>query len=307
MKTAILLLVFNRVETTRNVFEAIRQAKPARLYVAADGPRENQPGEYELCEEARRVAMEVDWRCEVKTLFRENNLGCGKAVAEAITWFFEQESEGIIFEDDCVPDMSFFGFCEELLEKYRHEPRVMTIGGTFIGSGTHKNPNKIPISTSYFFSKNVECWGWASWRRAWNLFDYHVVNWPLLRTTDWLHRIGDGSKKFKQTWEDNFQRVHRGADDIWDYQWVFSIWSHDGLSILPTKNLVANIGFDENATHTKHGDGVLDKLPIESIEFPLRHPNLIERNQEMDKWINQRDILVSEHPKFSNILWRVFR
>jgi hypothetical protein len=308
MKTAILFPVFNRVETTSKVFKAIRQARPPRLYVAADGPRQDRPGEYELCIDTRKVATEVDWPCEVKTLFRENNLGCGRSVSEAITWFFEQELEGIILEDDCLPDKSFFRFCEQLLEKYRHEPRVMTIGGTFIGSGPHKSPNKSPnISTSYFFSRHVECWGWASWRRAWHLFDYHLVNWPHLRNTDWLLRIGDGSQNFQQSWENRFQSVHQGRDDTWAYRWVFSIWFQKGLCILPTKNLVVNIGFNENAAHTKKGDGFHDKLPIESIKFPLSHPNLIERNQEMDKWMDQLYIYIFGCPKPSSMLRKVFR
>lgn len=288
MKTAILLLVFNRAETTIKVMEAIRSAQPERLYVVADGPRQNMPGEFELCEHARKVAVEVNWTCEVKTLFREKNLGCGMGVADGINWFFEQESEGIILEDDCVADISFFRFCEELLEKYREERKVMMIGGTFIGSGLHSSLYERPEnSTSYFFSKHVECWGWASWRRAWRQFDYNLANWPILRATDLLKSISDGTPSFAQDWENRFQAVYRGTNQIWDFQWVYSIWTHGGLSILPTKNLVANIGFDEKATHTKSGNGLFEKLPIEPMEFPLRHPSLISRNQVMDRWIDR--------------------
>jgi hypothetical protein len=308
VNSAILLLIFNRVDTTSKVFESIRQARPARLYVAADGPRPDLPGELELCQEARKIATNVDWPCELKTLFREKNLGCGKAVAEGISWFFEQEPEGIILEDDCVPDISFFRFCEELLEKYRNEPRVMMISGTFIGSGIRENPLLgSSVSNSYFFSRHVEIWGWASWRRAWNLFDYYLVSWPKLRNTNWLIRICDGNQNLQQSWENRFQIVYRGTDRIWGYKWVYAIWAHNGLTIIPTKNLVANIGFDERATHTKQSDGFMDKLPVETIEFPLNHPILFERNKNLDILMDQTLISLYKQPKSLNKLHRILR
>jgi hypothetical protein len=304
----VLLLIFNRPDLTRQVFARIREARPGRLYIAADGPRQTRIGEYELCEEARKIAKEVDWPCEVKILFREKNLGCGKAVSEAISWLFENEQEGIILEDDCIPDGSFFRFCGELLELYRDEPRVMMIGGTFAGSGPHEFSKKSPnLSASYFFSRHVVCWGWATWRRAWNLFDYKITSWPRLRNTDWLHKISDGSQYHQKYWESSFQSIHNGIVDIWDFQWVFSVWFYNGLSIQPMKNLVTNIGYDENATHTKIGDGFANTLPNESIEFPLGHPDLIERNQEMDRWIDQLIAYLYGHSEHIDTLHKVYR
>jgi len=171
LRTPVLFLVFNRLDTTKKVFQVIKKAKPPRLYIAADGPRETKEGEAERVKAVRDYVMSnMDWECEVKTLFREKNLGCGKAVSEAITWFFENEEMGIILEDDCLPTQSFFWFCEELLIRYKHEEKIMQINGSsFL-------PN-IDIKESYFFSKYNHIWGWASWRRAWKHFHMQYPNW----------------------------------------------------------------------------------------------------------------------------------
>ena len=161
----ILFLIFNRPETTKKVFSAIKEVQPPRLYIAADGPRSEQPDEADHCELARTIATKVDWDCEVKTLFRDQNLGIRIAVSQAIDWFFEQEPEGIILEDDCLPDQSFFWFCKELLEKYRNDTRIMHIGGTNFQFGKNRT------NYSYYFSRYAHIWGWASWRRAWEYYD----------------------------------------------------------------------------------------------------------------------------------------
>ena len=160
MTPAVLFIIFNRPETTQRVFDAIRLAKPTRLYIAADGPRENKTGEKELCEQARKIAQNVDWDCEVKTLFQKENLGCGKAVSHAISWFFENEDMGIILEDDCLPHQSFFKYCEELLEKYKNNDRIGIISGN-----NFQKKRKIG-SFSYYFSDIVNIWGWATWARS---------------------------------------------------------------------------------------------------------------------------------------------
>ena len=171
VNTPVLFLIFNRPETTEIVFSVIRKAEPPRLYVAADGPRPDYPNDAESCEIVRAIATDVNWDCKVKTLFRDQNLGCKLAASKAIDWFFEQELEGIILEDDCLPDQSFFWFCQELLGKYRDDTRIMHIGGTNFQFGKERT------KYSYYFSRYAHVWGWASWRRAWKFYDVEMKNW----------------------------------------------------------------------------------------------------------------------------------
>ncbi len=276
--TPILFLVFNRPGPTQRVFQCVRKIRPSRLYIAADGPRRNCPKEKEKCKEVRAIATDVDWDCEVKTLFREENLGCRIAVSTAIDWFFENEPEGIILEDDCLPDQSFFIFCEELLQRYRKNERVMVISGNYF-HGDYLLP-----SCSYFFSRYNHCWGWASWRRAWQHYEPKMSSWPRLRGTDWLINLGDGHRDFQRCWSRIFDIAKEGKVDSWAYRWTFSCWVQDGLSVLPYKNLVKNIGFGEDSTHTK-GDGKwIGKIPLETMPLPLVHPREIEPNKIADRW-----------------------
>jgi len=228
----------------------------------------------------RRIATAVDWPCEVSRLFREKNLGCGAAVGSAIDWFFEREPEGIILEDDCLPDQSFFWFCEELLERYRADPKVMMISG---GCPIRKR-HEIPAS--YFFSQRVDAWGWASWKRAWQYNDRKLDLWPKVRETAWLMQLGGEHKDFREFWTGVFDTVHTGTLDTWDYQWVFSVWLQNGLTIVPAKNLVKNIGFGCDATHTKDDGGWIARLPLETMAFPLEHPPAVKPDHTADRWID---------------------
>src|SRR5271165_4717676 len=185
MRSPILFLVFNRPETTRRVFETIRAARPPKLYVSADGPRAGRAGEPQRCDEARRIATSVDWPCEVKTLFRDANLGCKMGVSTGISWFFDQEPEGIILEDDIVPLPSFFDYCDELLARYRDDERVAMI------SGCNPIANDFRVDESYFFARFCGIWGWASWRRAWRHYDVNISAWPAWRAESRLKNIGD--------------------------------------------------------------------------------------------------------------------
>jgi GT2 family glycosyltransferase len=297
LETAVLFLVFNRPETTRRAFEAIRRARPARLYVAADGPRASRPGEAELCEEARRIATAIDWPCEVHELFRPANLGCGAAVSNAIDWFFEHEHEGIILEDDCVADMSFFAYCEALLERYRTEPAVMVISG----SCYHPRPQE--LRASYFFSRYPHIWGWATWRRAWRHNDRKMSRWPELRSSDWLSRIGDGDSAFVTYWKEMFDAVHAARTDTWGYQWLHSCWAQDGLAILSSRNLVKNIGFGDDATHTR-GGGWRARLPLEIMSFPLVHPEDMKIDHAADRWMDV-NVYGTRVPVYRRILRKV--
>jgi hypothetical protein len=257
--------------------ETIRSARPQRLYVAADGPREHF-GERARCEEARLIASTVDWPCEVHTFFRERNLGCRIAVSTAINWFFEREMEGIILEDDCVPCQSFFPYCDELLERFRYDERIMCISGDNFQQG------RSVTAYSYYFSRYMHSWGWASWRRAWRLYDSNMNFWADYRQSRGLESWSDGDPTFVSYWTEIFDRVARGEIDTWDYQWTFTCWAQHALTCLPVRNLVTNIGFGHSdATHTTHVIGFGSNLPREALEFPLCHPPIVARNIEADR------------------------
>lgn len=279
--TAVLFLVFNRPEMTSKVFEAIRQARPERLFVAADGPREHKPGEAEKCRQVRQIATAVDWNCEVMTLFREENLGCGPAVAEAITWFFSHVEEGVILEDDCLPSQDFFRFCSVLLEYYRTDTRIMQIGGNNLLPEEYRDREY-----SYFFSNHNYIWGWATWRRAWNLFTYDMKYYDevtLKRYHDKYFQSFDEQDYFEYV----FDRTYLGVDDptSWDYQWQFSRMLHAGLTIVPSSNLVLNRGYGSDATHTVNENGLISGLKLEPMEFPLKHPEFVMVDRERDSVI----------------------
>lgn len=274
LNTAVLFLVFNRLDTTKQVFEAIREAKPPRLYIAADGARELKDGEDEKVNAVREyITSNIDWECEVKTLFRDENLGCKMAVSGAIDWFFENEEMGIILEDDCLPSQSFFWFCEELLVKYKDDTRVGQI------SGFNPLNNFNNSDTSYLFSKFGPIWGWASWRRAWSNYDVHIKCWPEIKDGEIMSFITDSRKE--AIWRESlFDDIYTKKIDTWDYQWAFSKLINSELSIVPNKNLIQNIGFGDDATHTK---GAIDERLNKVFEvYNLNHPTYILRNKKFD-------------------------
>ena len=293
LTTPVLFLVFNRPDMTRQVFEAIRQAKPPRLYVGADGPRADKAGEAEKVEQVRRIATQVDWDCEVKNLFREKNLGCRVAVSSAIDWFFKNEEEGIILEDDCLPSQSFFWFCEELLERYRGDMGIMAVSGD--------NFQKCPARSefSYYFSRFNHCWGWASWRRAWSYYEKDMQTWPYIRDNDYMQDILL-DKTAAKYWSKIFETAYRNKIDSWAYRWTFSCWIQNGLTILPNVNLVSNIGFGEDGTHTS-GDSPLSKMAAFELSFPLKHPNWMIRDKKADDYTQK---IIFNQP---NIFYRVIR
>jgi len=291
LNTAVLFLVFNRPDTTRQVFDAIRKAKPPRLYLAADGPREGKAGEARRVEEVREyVTQNVDWDCEVKTLFREENLGCKYAVSSAITWFFDNEEQGIVLEDDCLPSQSFFWFCEEILEKYKNDLRVWHVGGT--------NPiDEKASSSSYYFSNYNRIWGWATWRRAWSHYNAEIPDWPDLKRRNILDDLlgGKEGNKYKKIFDD----VYTGKIDTWDYQWFLIRLLH-GAAIIPKVNLISNIGFGAEATHTLDVESRLSRLSRGEILFPLEHPRyfIVDANRDR-KW---REFTSSESSLVNRIL-----
>jgi hypothetical protein len=279
MQTPVLLIIFNRPEITQRVFGAIRKSKPRKLFVAADGPRPGKAGEAEKSAAARKIVTEVDWDCEVKTLFRDENLGCGRGPSEAISWFFENVESGIILEDDCFPSPSFFPYCDELLLRYRESPSVMLISGLNLFDYTR-------CSASYLFSNYAGTWGWATWKRAWNHFNYDISEWSNVNSRNKV------IESFKQTdqrkyYEKKFEETFLGQNiSWWDYQWLFARILHDGVGIIPTKNLIENIGFGEDATHTFDINSFQAKLEAKQLDFPLIHPDSIKVDETYDaNWV----------------------
>lgn len=243
LKTPVLFLIFNRPDTTAEVFEAIRKARPEKLFVAADGPRAHKEGEAEKCAETRAIVDSVDWPCQVTKLYREDNLGCKKAVSGGITWFFEQVEEGIILEDDCLPSASFFSFCEAMLKKYRNNENIMHITGDGMAEGMSYGDG------SYFYSPFSMIWGWATWRRAWKHYDVAMAHYPSFKQKNIIADIFP-EENYQKMWTDKFDEIYSGKIDTWDYQWGFALLANRGLGIIPNTNLITNIGFREDATHT---------------------------------------------------------
>jgi GR25 family glycosyltransferase involved in LPS biosynthesis len=283
--TPVLFLIFNRLDTTKQVFSKIRQIQPLRLYIASDGYRPEYHGEAEKVQKTRDYVIDqIDWDCEVRTLFQEHNLGCRISVSTAIDWFFENEMEGIILEDDCLPSHSFFYFCQELLSYYREDTRILTISGNNFLFGRKR------VSNSYYFSRYNHCWGWATWKRAWKHYDVDLKLWPEIRDSGWLEDILL-DRAAVIDWTNRFEAVYTNKLNTWDYQWTFSCWLQSSLSILPTINLVSNIGFFNAATHQNNQEN-LANIPFIEMQFPLKHPDYIIRDSQAD-CITQRTIFRS--------------
>ena len=277
MKTPVLFLIFNRPEETERVFQVIREIAPKYLYISADGPRAGKQGEEELCQRVRDIVRNVDWPCNVKTIFREKNSGCKKAVSDAINWFFAQEEQGIILEDDCLPDPSFFPYCEQLLEKYKNDESIISISGTNLGY-------QFPNDSSYGFSKFMNMWGWATWRRSAILVDYEMKEWKRKTFKSlFLHNKLQKNVLYLdynwvKFWKNYFNLTASGELDTWDYQWIYVQLKNNLRSIFPAKNLIQNIGFNRNATHTINSNDTIGKLALESMNSPITDPENYSNN-----------------------------
>lgn len=271
----VLYLVFNRPDHTRRSFEAIRARRPTRLFIAADGPRAHVPTDVARVAQCREVVSAVDWPCEVRTLYREQNLGCGTAVSQAITWFFGQVDRGIILEDDCVPGADFWAFCATLLERYAGDPRVMCI------SGDNFLPAWVPIRDAYYFSRYPHIWGWATWARAWDHYKLTPKFPSGAQVADTLDGIGLRNPLSRWWWKRTFARHLGPASTSWDYRWTYAVWAAKGLSATPHRNLVSNIGVDGDATHTAAAmhlptAGCLDPARALTAVHPLHRNRLAD-------------------------------
>ena len=276
LTTPVAFIIFNRPDTTRRVFEAIRRAQPPVLFVISDGPRRHRPQEKRLCEQARSVIEGVDWPCTVMTNYSDVNLGCRDRVASGIDWVFSQVEEAIILEDDCLPDPSFFRFCSEMLARYRIDERIGTI------AGTHFQVGKRHGEGSYFFSRYTRIWGWATWRRVWAHYDRSASQWPEVVRRGALRGFTLPAERIY--WQRAFEGVYHRTIDTWDYQLTLSCWTQSRLTVVPNQNLISNIGFGPEATHTKEA-GPMANLPTAPLAFPLTHPRLIAADPEADEFL----------------------
>lgn len=268
-------MIFNRPELTGRVFDAIAAVQPTRLLVVADGPRPSCPDDERLCAQARAVIDRVDWPCEVSTCYADVNLGCKLRISSGLDWVFGQVPEAIVLEDDCVPEPDFFRFCDELLDRYRDEPRIQMV------SGCNVLGPQASLRYSYYFSRCYHIWGWATWARAWKSYDVQMRRWPELRADGWLESYVDDPNVVRIL-RILFDETHAGRMPTWDFQWVFAGWAASALSVTPAANLVTNIGYGELATHERDGDSPLASLPTGRLAFPLTHAPEIAVLEEAD-------------------------
>ena len=277
METSVLLIIFNRFDTTKQVLDALRNAQVPRLYVYCDGPRSNKAGEAEqLALVQQQVLSAIDWPCQVQHHFKKENEGPRLAIGHAISWFFTHEEQGIILEHDCVPAPSFFSFCETLLDYYKDNERVMHISGDNFQFGAWRGDG------SYYFSSITHIWGFATWRRAWKHYDVDMRAYPEFERNGGIEKMIT-HKRSIQFWKDIYTRSYQKKIDSWDYQWTFAVWKNNGLSILPNVNLISNVGFDSEALNTKNPNHKLASMAVGEV-LDIVHPSKMEIDEKADAY-----------------------
>lgn len=299
----ILVIAFNRPLHAARILDAIREGKPDRIYIAIDGPRAGNSNDVKAVEDTKEVFEGINWPCEVFKLYREVNLGCKTAVSGAITWFFSHEESGIILEDDCLPSKDFFAYCEDMLIRYKDEQTVMHINGVNYQDGRQRG------SADYYFSKVCHVWGWATWRRAWQLYDIELSGLEQFFNDD-LYKSILNYKTGRAFWEPAFINTKKGLVDTWDYQWVFSVWKNNGLVIAPNYNLISNIGFDALATHTKSFDKKVSERAFQVMPTTRTYTDILVPNFKADLYsfttmFKQRNILFRQVARLRSQLRRI--
>ena len=276
-ESAVVMLVFARPDTTARVLDVVRQVRPRRLFVVADAPHPGDADEAARCEATRALFETVDWDCDLRTDFAESRTTMNRRIESGLDWVFDEVDEAIVLEDDTIPDPSFFPFCDELLERYRDDERVLTVAGNNFQFGGPASGD------SYYFSRYPHIWGWATWRRAWEQYDPALSAWPKLRDDRWLEDLFDDPHAVAY-WGHLFDRAAEDRD-AWDRKLVFASWVAGGVHAIPNVNLVTNVGFREDGTHTgPEHRGLINDVPIEPVEFPLRHPRRVEANAGADAY-----------------------
>jgi len=283
---------YNRPDTTECVFRRIAESRPRQLYLICDGPRVNRPDDLQKIDACQRIVSEINWPCEVSQSYSEQNLGCQQRLVSGLKWLFSQVEEAIILEDDCVPELSFFDFCAELLDRYRDELRIAGISGTSFQQGHSCTPY------SYYFSKYFHCWGWATWRRVWQQYDPHITTWPAFRADGRLQKCyrTDNEQRY---WRKMLDAHFAGRGDTWDGAWAFGNICRGDLTIIPDRNLVSNIGFRPDATHTNVKCWYAE-LPTFSIG-PLSHPPDIQAHVDADDFTGENHYSLPREPVFTRI------
>jgi hypothetical protein len=273
----ILIIAWRRPQTLRQVINAIRPLRPSRLFFACDGPRPDCPGEAQkILATKRLIDDEINWPCQIERRYSTVNQGCRLGPINAISWFFEHVCEGIILEDDCVPHISFFSYCSTLLELYRDDSRVWCISGNNFQNGQWRGDG------SYYFSGYTHSWGWASWRQCWNLYDPYMTQWPILRNSSLLNSIFPDPLE-RMYWRHIWDKTYQGKTSVtwWDYQWAFACIIHSGLTALPNRNLVRNVGFGQDATHTS---GMIIETSVNKGIETLLHPSFLVKHSIADRY-----------------------
>lgn len=295
--------IFNRPEITKKTFDVIRVIKPKYLFVTADGPRENIPEEAEQCKFTRKIIENgVDWDCKLYTNYSQHNRGSYKCTSEGISWVFNHVEEAIILEDDCLPSLSFFRFCRELLDYYRNDSRIAMISGNNFMSNMKK------YKYSYYFTRYPHIWGWATWKRTWDDVNLEMEGWEEFLNSGGLKTVFSNNSEIYY-WRNIFQNMYDNVlSQHWDYKFTLSIFMNNAFTILPRTNLVSNIGAGANATNCKV-EGLFHNLPVNEIQFPLLHPKKIYRlhwaDYETERTIFSRHrppLLVSFKKKIKTLL-----
>ncbi|QDT07919.1 hypothetical protein K227x_63480 [Rubripirellula lacrimiformis] len=271
----IAFVTFNRPDSARATFQCIQRLQPRTLFLISDGPRADRDGEAERVAQTRQVTDQIDWDCDVTRIYADDNLGCGRRISSGITQALQSVERLIVMEDDCVADASFFPFCQSVLDRYADDERVMAVSGNNFQQGRRRG------DASYYFSKYPHCWGWATWRRAWQQFDLGIPDWPAFRDAGGLRSVCSSQREI-QYWTEIFDKVHQGQSQSWAFPWTLATWMNHGLTVLPQVNLVRNTGFGEDATHTRKSNST-SNLPTCSID-QIQHPGWIVQDVDADQF-----------------------
>jgi len=299
LDTPVLLIIFNYPEITQKVFNAIKEVKPKSLFVFSDAPRKNKKGEAEKCSKTRKILEQIDWACDVKTYFLEENIGARKAVSTAISWFFDNVEEGIVLEHDCLPNKSFFYFCQEMLNRYRNDTRIMHISGSNFLQG--KKIGKY----SYYFSKVPLIWGFATWKRAWKFYDVDIKTFPEFKETNQIENIFNGKFVNKHIIK-LLNKVYKNIAQTWDHQWRYAVITQNGLCINPNVNLVSNIGFGPDALHCANSKSKKANIPTQEL-YELTHPIFMIPSKKANEFLFKNHYYFGFWAKFRREFARIFK
>lgn len=300
LSTPVALLIYKRPETTRKVLEVLSKVNPCKLFIIADGASKDSIDEINQVKRTRDLIGKIDWECDLYKNYSEEHLGLRRRVVSGLNWVFDREDKAIILEDDCVPDISFFQFCEELLNHYNDDERIMVVSGDNYQKGRRRTPY------SFYFSRYNHCWGWATWKRAWKFYDDEMSLWPQIREEGWLRDIFGKNNNVEKYWTRIFNSVYDNEIESWAYRWTYSCWLQSGLTILPNVNLVTNIGFGDQATHTNFSSKRSYQAKYK-MEFPLVYPPFVIRDSKSDKFTERDNFGISLIKNIKRLVFNLLR